>query len=32
LGLFGDVGQNWDDLGEWMGKFVATFPDAQRPD
>jgi CubicO group peptidase (beta-lactamase class C family) len=29
LGLFGDAGQNWDDLGTWMGKLVAAFPDTR---
>jgi CubicO group peptidase (beta-lactamase class C family) len=31
LGLFGDLGQNWDELGDWMGKLVATFPDTAPP-
>ncbi len=26
LGLFSDAGQNWGELGEWMGKLTAAFP------
>nr|UXE44845.1 hypothetical protein Hi04_10k_c3807_00010 [uncultured bacterium] len=26
LGMFGDAGQNWAQLGEWMGRLAAAFP------